>query len=273
MLEHLGKLIEKQRGDGIPAIRVAFDFFGTALDGGAFPGKDWCSGTFILDDPNRGFFAGKDVGGVGIEAIRAMPGACATVQLGASLAHRPLTAAGVLEKSLGVKAVTLPLPVGIRATDRFLDVLAEISGQSVPAELLAERGRLVDSMVDAHKIVFGKRAVVFGEADLVVGLVALLCEMGIEPVLWACGGRTGHFVNDLHIPEISRVTQALGATIMNCIPLCPVEDTAFENLHEPDGLMMARVRLLSGQNLSQMTHCARCRADAVGLIGQDQSLE
>lgn len=80
-------------------------------------------------------------------------------------------------------------------------------------------------------------------------------------------------VNDLHIPEISRVTKALGATIMNCIPLCPVEDTAFENLHEPDGLMMARVRLLSGQNLSQMTHCARCRADAVGLIGQDQSLE
>ena len=80
-------------------------------------------------------------------------------------------------------------------------------------------------------------------------------------------------VNDTHIPEIARVTQNLGATIMNCIPLCPVEETAFENLHEPDALMMARVRLQSGQNLSQMTHCARCRADAVGLLGQDQSLQ
>jgi nitrogen fixation protein NifB len=79
-------------------------------------------------------------------------------------------------------------------------------------------------------------------------------------------------VNDTHIPEIARVTKSLGATIMNCIPLCPVEETAFENLHEPDGLMMARVRLQSGQSLAQMSHCARCRADAVGLLGQDQSL-
>lgn len=80
-------------------------------------------------------------------------------------------------------------------------------------------------------------------------------------------------INDTHIPEIARVTKSLGATIMNCIPLCPVEDTAFQDLDEPDGIMMARVRLQSGQNLSQMTHCARCRADAVGLLGQDQSLE
>lgn len=150
-----------------------------------------------LDGPSWADYEALPSGGVGIDAIRAMPGACATVQLGASLAHRPQTAAGVLEKSFGVKALTLPLPVGIRATDGFLDVLAEISGQPVPAELLAERGRLVDSMVDAHKIVFGKRAVVFGEADLVVGLTAFLCEIGVEPVLCACGGRTGHFAADL----------------------------------------------------------------------------
>ena len=80
-------------------------------------------------------------------------------------------------------------------------------------------------------------------------------------------------VNDRHIPEIARVTKSLGAKLMNCIPLCPVEDTPFENLHEPDALMMARVRLQSGENIPQMSHCARCRADAVGLIGEDQSLD
>ncbi len=80
-------------------------------------------------------------------------------------------------------------------------------------------------------------------------------------------------INDAHIPEIARVTRELGATIMNCIPLCPVEETSFAHLSEPDPITMARVRLQSGQNLSQMTHCARCRADAVGLIGQDQSSE
>lgn len=80
-------------------------------------------------------------------------------------------------------------------------------------------------------------------------------------------------VNDRHIPEIARVTKSLGAKLMNCIPLCPVEDTPFENLTEPDGIMLARVRLQSGENMPQMSHCARCRADAVGLLGEDQSLE
>jgi nitrogen fixation protein NifB len=80
-------------------------------------------------------------------------------------------------------------------------------------------------------------------------------------------------VNDKHIPEIALAVKSLGATIMNCIPLCPVEETGFAHLNEPDALMMARVRLQSGENLPQMSHCARCRADAVGLIGEDQSLE
>lgn len=80
-------------------------------------------------------------------------------------------------------------------------------------------------------------------------------------------------VNDRHIPEIARVTKSLGAMLMNCIPLCPVEDTPFENLTEPDALVMARVRLQSGENMPQMSHCARCRADAVGLLGEDQSID
>ncbi|GAA5481826.1 nitrogenase cofactor biosynthesis protein NifB [Haloferula sargassicola] len=80
-------------------------------------------------------------------------------------------------------------------------------------------------------------------------------------------------VNDHHIPRVAKVTKDLGAALMNCIPLCPVEDTPFENLTEPDGIMMARVRLQSGENLSQMSHCARCRADAVGLLNEDRSLE
>ena len=79
-------------------------------------------------------------------------------------------------------------------------------------------------------------------------------------------------VNDRHIPEIARVTKSLGAKLMNCIALCPVDDTPFSNLTEPDGIMMARVRLQSGTNMPQMSHCARCRADAVGLLGEDQSI-
>ena len=35
----------------------------------------------------------------------------------------------------------------------------------------------------------------------------------------------------------------------------------------------ARLRLQCGQLLPQMTHCARCRADAVGYIGEDMTTE
>jgi nitrogenase molybdenum-iron protein NifN len=38
----------------------------------------------------------------------------------------------------------------------------------------------VDSYVDAHKYVFGRRAVVYGEEDLVVGLTAFLAEIGVS---------------------------------------------------------------------------------------------
>jgi nitrogen fixation protein NifB len=80
-------------------------------------------------------------------------------------------------------------------------------------------------------------------------------------------------VNDTHIPEVARVVAEFGADIMNCVPLLPVADTPFHALGQPDGKTVARVRLLSERFLPQMTHCARCRADAAGLVGEDNSEE
>jgi nitrogenase molybdenum-iron protein NifN len=50
---------------------------------------------------------------------------------------------------------------------------------------------LIDSLVDGHKYLFDRRAVVFGEEDLVAGVVGLLCELGVRPVLCASGGESG----------------------------------------------------------------------------------
>jgi nitrogen fixation protein NifB len=73
-------------------------------------------------------------------------------------------------------------------------------------------------------------------------------------------------INDEHIPQIAKVIGEMGVDIMNCMPLVPVAGAVFEELPAPDGAMTARVRLQSGFHLPQMIHCARCRADAVGLI-------
>ena len=80
-------------------------------------------------------------------------------------------------------------------------------------------------------------------------------------------------VNDDHIPEIAKKVSALGADIMNLMPLVPVKGAVFEELAPPDTMMTARLRLQCGQLLPQMTHCARCRADAVGYVGENMSTE
>ncbi|MFI3282510.1 MAG: radical SAM protein [Rikenellaceae bacterium] len=76
-------------------------------------------------------------------------------------------------------------------------------------------------------------------------------------------------INEDGIKDVARVCSELGADVINCIPLIPVADTAFENLEHPDPKMVFRVRTLASEHLTLMSHCARCRADAAGLLGQD----
>lgn len=80
-------------------------------------------------------------------------------------------------------------------------------------------------------------------------------------------------VNEHHIHEIAKYVAELGADVQNCIPLIPVEGTPFGVLYEPSAASMRTVRAKTSMYIKQMTHCARCRADAVGLLGDDKSAE
>lgn len=130
-------------------------------------------------------------GGTPLAAIRTMSGARATVELGSTFPAK--TGGEVLEQKFGTKLHRTRLPIGIRATDALFDQFAKISGNQIPEKHNATRGRLIDSMVDGHKYIFGKRAVVYGEEDLVVGLTSFLAEIGIHTVLCASGGKSGKF--------------------------------------------------------------------------------
>jgi nitrogenase molybdenum-iron protein beta chain len=72
-------------------------------------------------------------------------------------------------------------PVGIRGTDEFLQKLSEISGKPIPRELEIERGRAIDAMTDSQAWIHGKRVAIYGDPDLVYGLVSFLLELGGEP--------------------------------------------------------------------------------------------
>lgn len=130
-------------------------------------------------------------GGTTVDAIAAAGGAEASIELGSVLSTTDKTAATYLEKEFKVPAHRLGMPMGIRRTDELMQALETISGNPIPATYAEERGRLLDALVDGHKYVNGIRAVVYGEADLVAGVVDFLSEIGIVPVICATGDSGG----------------------------------------------------------------------------------
>jgi nitrogenase molybdenum-iron protein beta chain len=73
-------------------------------------------------------------------------------------------------------------PVGIRGTDEFLMKLSALTGKPIPKELEEERGRAVDALTDSQSWLHGKRIAIYGDPDLVIGLVQFLLEVGAEPI-------------------------------------------------------------------------------------------
>ncbi len=145
-----------------------------------------------LDAPALADYEKIPSGGTPVEAIKASGGAAASLEFGRTLSWHA-SAGKVLRDKFQVPLYALGMPIGLRETDRFFEALEEVCGHETPQKHAMERGRLVDSYIDGHKYVFEKRAVIYGEEDLVVGLTAFLAEIGVKPVLCASGGRSGHF--------------------------------------------------------------------------------
>ena len=150
-----------------------------------------------MDGPAAMTYPTIPPGGTRIDEIRRMSAASATLEFGNAMPER--SAGAILQSRFGVPNYRLGLPVGIRATDSFFETLESITGSPIPRRHIQERGRLVDSYVDGHKYVSGKRAIVYGEEDLVAALSGFLAEIGIKPVLCASGGRSSQFAR--HVRE------------------------------------------------------------------------
>ena len=61
--------------------------------------------------------------------------------------------------------------------------------------------------------------------------------------------------------------------IHNIMAMFPTPNTPFAEIPEPTKDQIATARQASAAYLPQMTHCRRCRADAVGLLCSDRSVE
>jgi len=78
-------------------------------------------------------------------------------------------------------------------------------------------------------------------------------------------------INEEHIEAIAKRMGELGVDIFNCIPYYRTEGSAFADIEEPPKMLVDETRKKAGKYIKQMTHCARCRADAVGCLGEEQS--
>lgn len=144
-----------------------------------------------LDNPTWGEYKRMPEGGISRGELEQTGCALASIEFGRILEQVTYqSGAGYLENALAIPKISLGLPVGIKETDKFFEMLETLTGKKTPEKYQKQRGRLVDAYIDGHKYVFGKKAVVYGEEDFVVALVSFLNEIGIHTVLCASGGKS-----------------------------------------------------------------------------------
>jgi nitrogen fixation protein NifB len=76
--------------------------------------------------------------------------------------------------------------------------------------------------------------------------------------------------NDEHMIDVARTMGGLGVDLLNCIPMFPTPGSPFEEIAEPSKKLVSTIRNEAEKYVPQMRHCARCRADAVGLLAHDR---
>jgi len=74
-------------------------------------------------------------------------------------------------------------------------------------------------------------------------------------------------VNDQHLIELAKVVKGLGAYILNIIPVIPL--AKFADLTPPTEAEVNQLRDACEAVLPQFRNCLRCRADAVGVPGEE----
>lgn len=77
-------------------------------------------------------------------------------------------------------------------------------------------------------------------------------------------------INDGQIPLIAQKVKELGAFVMNIMPLIPQAELA--HIEPPTEECLAEFRKANERIIGQFSHCKQCRADAIGLIGQDVTI-
>ena len=100
--------------------------------------------------------------------------------------------------------------------------------------------------------------------------IRMLAEKGIV-VKVNCVAMKG--INDEHLYDVTKRAQELGAFITNIMPHISVIGSAFEGLQKLNNKELEKLRSACEVNIQQMRHCRQCRADAIGTLDEDLSIQ
>lgn len=131
-----------------------------------------------LDVPMTGHYEYYGAGGTTIPEIAGLAESANGIALGHFASGEGMA---LLEKKFALKGEVLPMPVGVNFTDKLVMSLRKQAVQEVPKELDAERGRLVDLMMDVSAYTYKKKVAIYGDPDVVYALTSLCLELGMVP--------------------------------------------------------------------------------------------
>jgi len=138
----------------------------------------------VLDTPQDGYYKMYPEGGTTIDELKASGDSYKTLALGPLASTSAATA---LEKKCGVPFEALDLPIGIGATDDFVNAMRLAADVTVPSELESERGRVVDLVSDMSQYLHEKKVAIYGDPDQMVSMCRFLVEIGMSPSIVITG--------------------------------------------------------------------------------------
>ncbi|URZ02462.1 nitrogenase cofactor biosynthesis protein NifB [Clostridium felsineum] len=141
-----------------------------------------------LDSPHNEKYRRIPIGGTKIEDIKRMSGAVATIEMGATVEDEKSPGVFLKEK-FSVPLYKCEIPIGIRNTTKFISLISKLSTTKIPEELLVERGRYLDGMIDNHKYTGKARVIIYGEPELTLAIAKTCLENGTQIKLIATGAR------------------------------------------------------------------------------------
>lgn len=144
-----------------------------------------------LDVPMTGKYEYYGEGGTTIPEIEGLGNSANAIAFGQFASGEAMN---LLEKKFNVQGDLLPMPIGVSFTDQYVMALRKNAIQEVPVSLEAERGRLVDLLMDASAHTYKKKVAIFGDPDVVYSLTSLCLEMGMIPKYVITGTPKSDFV-------------------------------------------------------------------------------